>query len=327
MQTARVPVGVAAAVVAGALHGLHAAHEARGERGEPLGIVHRDVSPHNILVGTDGAPRVVDFGVAKASGRIQATRGDQLKGKLAYLAPEQLDRKAIDRRVDVWAASVVLWELLTGKRLFSRETEAESMRAILDSPIEPPGRLDEIVMKGLARDPAQRFETALDMAVALEESMDLPRAHDVGAWVEVAAGDALQARELQIGEIENRSSAAPVPHRKRRWPVAMIALALAAGAAGALLVFRPEAARTAGMANVFVPPLTFSVGSAPPALSSAAPPPPVASAKKHAPPPLVSKPPPTAASSAPPRPVLDCDPPFVVDPSGVKIPKRHCLSR
>ncbi len=85
-----VPLDVAVAIVAGMLHGLHAAHEATDEQGEPLGIVHRDVSPHNVLVGSDGLARLLDFGVAKAAGRIQTTREGQLKGKLAYMAPEQL---------------------------------------------------------------------------------------------------------------------------------------------------------------------------------------------------------------------------------------------
>ena len=103
----RMQPNVAATIIAGVLHGLHAAHEARGERNEPLGIVHRDVSPQNVLVGTDGAPRVLDFGVAKAAGRLQTTREGQLKGKLAYMAPEQFEGIAT-RASDVYSASVVL---------------------------------------------------------------------------------------------------------------------------------------------------------------------------------------------------------------------------
>ena len=97
----------------GALHGLHAAHEAKNERGEPLGIVHRDVSPQNVLVGVDGVARVLDFGVAKARGRMQTTREGQLKGKLAYMAPEQLRGQPATQQSDVYAAAVVLWEALT----------------------------------------------------------------------------------------------------------------------------------------------------------------------------------------------------------------------
>ncbi len=118
--------------MSGALHGLHAAHEARNERGEPLGIVHRDISPQNILVGTDGVPRVLDFGVAKAGGRIQTTREGQLKGKLAYMAPEQLSGQ-VTRQTDIYAAAVVLWEALAGKRLFSGENEAAILGKVLNA--------------------------------------------------------------------------------------------------------------------------------------------------------------------------------------------------
>ena len=104
-KSAVLPVRVVAAILAGALHGLHEAHEARGETGAPLGIVHRDVSPHNILIGTDGVARVLDFGVAKASQRIQTTQEGQLKGKLSYMAPEQIANQLVDRRTDVSAAA------------------------------------------------------------------------------------------------------------------------------------------------------------------------------------------------------------------------------
>jgi serine/threonine protein kinase len=111
----RVPEPMVASIVAGVLHGLHAAHEARGEGGELLGLVHRDVSPQNVLVGTDGVARVLDFGVAKAAGRIHTTRNGELKGKLAYMSPEQLCGE-VTRMTDVYAAGVVLWEALAGAR-------------------------------------------------------------------------------------------------------------------------------------------------------------------------------------------------------------------
>src|SRR4029077_8571100 len=111
-----VPLRVAATIAAGVLHGLPAAHEARDEKGAPLGIVHRDVSPQNVLVGVDGVPRVLDFGVAKAAGRTQTTREGQVKGKLAYMAPEQIMGRQVTRATDVFAASVVLWEALTAQR-------------------------------------------------------------------------------------------------------------------------------------------------------------------------------------------------------------------
>src|SRR5262249_20405529 len=108
-----VPPEIASAVVFGVLQGLHAAHEAVVEQGNPLELVHRDVSPHNVLVGVDGVARVLDFGVAKARGRSQTTREGQLKGKLAYMAPEQIGGR-VTRRTDVFAASIVLWEALAG---------------------------------------------------------------------------------------------------------------------------------------------------------------------------------------------------------------------
>src|SRR5450432_1251573 len=102
----RIPLRMVAGIMCGALHGLHAAHEAKNERGEPLHIVHRDISPQNVLVGTDGVARVLDFGVAKAAGRVQTTREGQLKGKLAYMAPEQISGN-VTRQTDVYAAAIV----------------------------------------------------------------------------------------------------------------------------------------------------------------------------------------------------------------------------
>ena len=117
------PLRILSATMAGVLHGLHAAHEAKDERGHPLGIVHRDVSPQNVLVGTDGVPRVLDFGVAKAAGRMQTTKEGQIKGKLSYMPPEQLRGAAVTRQTDIYAVGVMLWELVTGQRLFVGDNE------------------------------------------------------------------------------------------------------------------------------------------------------------------------------------------------------------
>ena len=175
---APVPVDVAAAVVAQALHGLHAAHEAHSDLGEPLGIVHRDVSPQNVIVGIDGNARVLDFGVAKALGRVQTTREGQLKGKLGYLSPEQILGHPVTRASDVFSASVVLWEALAGRRLFAADSEGGVLHRILEGKVEPPSRhapalapaLDAVVMRGLSVEPADRFDTALAMAEALEQA-------------------------------------------------------------------------------------------------------------------------------------------------------------
>ena len=136
--TGRVPQPVALAIVSGILHGLHAAHEATNDAGEPLHLVHRDVSPQNVLVAADGVARVLDFGVAKAAGRMVATREGTIKGKMAYMAPEQLRAEAIDRRADIYSASVVLWETLTTHRLFEAEGEVGVFGKVLAGASTPP---------------------------------------------------------------------------------------------------------------------------------------------------------------------------------------------
>src|SRR5215472_8545252 len=127
-----VPKRIALSIASGVLHGLQAAHETTDEAGAPLGIVHRDVSPHNVLLGSDGCARVADFGIAKASGRLrETTHHGTIKGKLSYMAPEQLHGE-VDARADVYGASVVLWECLQGRRLFEANSEPELMRQVLE---------------------------------------------------------------------------------------------------------------------------------------------------------------------------------------------------
>ena len=224
---------IVTSVLCGALHGLHAAHEATSDRGESLGIVHRDISPQNILVGVDGIARVLDFGVAKALGRVHTTRDGRLKGKLAYMAPEQLQGKAT-RRTDLFAASVVLWEALTGERLFTGDDEQEVVGQILSRAISPPSMflhgeastgitteqlrlLDDVTLRGLARAPGERFETAREMALALEQCFGIASQAEVGGWVQSTAGRTLDDRAQRVAEIESHSSIAgrspstPVP--------------------------------------------------------------------------------------------------------------------
>jgi serine/threonine-protein kinase len=204
------PVDVSCAIVAAALHGLHAAHEAKDERGEPLGIVHRDVSPQNILVGADGIARVLDFGIAKAEGRAQITREGQVRGKMAYVAPEQFLAGKADRKADIYAASVVLWEALAGQRLFLGETEAQTVGRVLnDTPAAPssmaPGitpELDRLVLRGLSRRPEERPETARDMANDLERVAPTSTSHRVAEWVESMLGPALAERASVVSRSE-----------------------------------------------------------------------------------------------------------------------------
>jgi len=209
----RLPPAIAVALVSGVLHGLHAAHEARGENGLPLEIVHRDVSPHNILVGEDGAARLIDFGIARAVGRSQSTRDGQLRGKLRYLAPEQLRGAAATRRTDVYAAAVVLWEALTGEHLFDGDSEGAIYGRVLEGVVRPPSALvapatilppslDGVVLRGLARDPMARYATALEMAEALEGALVPASAREVAAWLQRTAGPVLAQRARRVREIE-----------------------------------------------------------------------------------------------------------------------------
>ncbi len=205
-----VPPAVASAIMCDVLQGLHAAHEAKNEAGEALGIIHRDVSPHNVLVGADGITRIVDFGIAKARGRIHATREGQVKGKLAYMPPEQLRGQGIDRRCDIFATGVVLWEALTARRLFSADSEGETVTNVLERAVTPPSEivktippaLDAVVMRALARDPAKRFATARDMATAIEGALVVGSARAVGTWIQTVSGEVIAERAAVVAKLE-----------------------------------------------------------------------------------------------------------------------------
>ncbi|MFO0556394.1 MAG: protein kinase [Polyangiales bacterium] len=170
---APLPVPVACRIVADAARGLHAAHELKLSDGRFANVVHRDVSPQNIFVLYDGVTKVVDFGIARSVDRTaERTSTGMIKGKLAYMAPEQLRGIEPDRRVDVFALGVVLWECITGKRLFQRQVEAATMCAVLQDPIQPPSsvapgiakELDAIIEKALCRNPDERYQTAAELA-------------------------------------------------------------------------------------------------------------------------------------------------------------------
>jgi serine/threonine-protein kinase len=174
----KVPYGVTIRILLDVLAGLHAAHEMRDDHGAPLEIVHRDVSPQNILVGVDGVARVVDFGVARAASRLSTTRSGQLKGKLAYMAPEQARGGVVDRRADLFACGIVLWESLATKRLFKGDGEAETLNRVLYDPIaaptsvrpDVPMALEAVCMKALSRDVDQRYATAQEFGDELEKA-------------------------------------------------------------------------------------------------------------------------------------------------------------
>jgi len=170
---------IALRIVLDALAGLHAAHELCDAGGKPLDIVHRDISPHNILVGSDGRARLTDFGIAHASDRLQSTRTHEIKGKLAYLSPERVDRRRIcTRQSDVFSMAVVLWECLAGRRLFRGEEAVDTLQEVMHAPIprlrqigrEISPALDDVIARALSRDLAIRFATALEFASALVDA-------------------------------------------------------------------------------------------------------------------------------------------------------------
>lgn len=225
-KQSRMPIKVALSIIVGALYGLHAAHDARSESGKSLGIVHRDVSPQNILVDVDGVAKMIDFGVAKAADRLQHSREGAIKGKLPYMPPEQIESKPLDRRCDVYAASVVLWEMLTGKKLFQADSQSALLSEILDriskGNIEPPSAfassipkaIDEIVARGLSHNPDDRFPTARDMAIAIEKASVTATSREVAEWLDTVCGESLRKRAERILEIESNSSISaivPVP--------------------------------------------------------------------------------------------------------------------
>ncbi len=205
-----IPLTIASAIITQVLLGLHAAHEATTENGEPLEIVHRDVSPQNMLVGIDGTSHILDFGVAKAASRLHTTENGQIKGKLSYMAPEQLRGAELDRRVDVFAAGIVLWELLVGQRLFARGDPGATVTAVLAGDVKPPSQfrpevsaaLDALVLKALAPAVENRFASAREMAIALEACVPPASNLKVGAWVESVAGDSLKQRAQRLREAE-----------------------------------------------------------------------------------------------------------------------------
>lgn len=179
----RIPPSVIAGVLVPALYGLHAAHDATDDAGKPIGIVHRDFSPQNIMVSGEGHSKILDFGVARARTHLHVTMAGKFSGKLGYCSPEQVGGGEMDRRTDVFAAGIVLWEMLTGERLFYAPglADAETIGRIVTLPLRPPSslnphvprRLDRIVLRALERRPEDRFSTARELASELEAAIDL----------------------------------------------------------------------------------------------------------------------------------------------------------
>ena len=203
-----VPAQVAVTVVAAACDALDYAHALTSDDGRPLNIVHRDISPSNIFVTFQGVVKVLDFGIARAEGKIVKTAAGMIRGKIAYMAPEQARSGPLDGRADVWALGTVLHELLTGKRLFWRGNDVETFRALLKEPIPPPRQLnpeipkelDQICVKALQRNPNDRYKTAGEMSADLDQYLSarpyVPAQPLLQAYVKELMGEEAVAARL-----------------------------------------------------------------------------------------------------------------------------------
>jgi tRNA A-37 threonylcarbamoyl transferase component Bud32 len=204
---------VALRMVLDALAGLQAAHILHDEHGRHMGIVHRDVSPHNVLIGCDGRARLTDFGIAKAEDRVQVTRTHEVKGKLAYLAPERIDKRRIcTTQSDVFSMAVVLWECIAGRRLFRGDEAIETLQEVMSAPIPPlrkigvpvPQALDDAVVRALSRDLDTRFKSAAEFSAALMSAAGregIAKPAEVACLIETLFGERLRVRHAKIREI------------------------------------------------------------------------------------------------------------------------------
>ncbi|MFO0685093.1 MAG: protein kinase [Sandaracinus sp.] len=211
----RPPLPVMCAILAATARGLHAAHETVDPEGAPLHIVHRDVSPHNVLVGFDGRVKVTDFGVAAARGRRTQTVSGEIKGKLSYMAPEQITREqTTDRRADVWALGVIAWEAFAGRKLFTGSDDAQRMFAVLRHPIPDltelaptlPASLAQCVRDALARDVEARIPTAEAFALAMEPAS--ATRDEVAAWMRAHYAERERAIEQAFRDAAQREPTA-----------------------------------------------------------------------------------------------------------------------
>ncbi len=204
------PPEIACRVIADAAEGLHAAHELLGKNGEKLNLIHRDVTPHNLFVTYEGTTKVVDFGIAKFSSRMSSTRAGTLKGKLAYMSPEQVQGETIDRRTDIFALGVVLWELTTGRRLFRMDSDLDTLAKVQECNIPRPSTiirgypidLEKIVMKALSKNRGERFKTAREFSRMLQ-SLLMRRglfiaSDEVANYVQSIFKDRIEKREAHL---------------------------------------------------------------------------------------------------------------------------------
>lgn len=210
-RKAAISCDIAARVCADAAEGLHAAHELRGKNNQLLGLVHRDVTPHNLFITYEGYTKVVDFGIAKVADRLSETRAGTLKGKLAYMSPEQVrGQDDVDRTTDIFALGVVLWELTTGHRLFRMDTDLDTLEKVQACVVPPPStivngypiELESVVMKALAKKKPERYQTARELSRALQMFLQrravLVGPEEVSAFVREMFADRIKAREAHL---------------------------------------------------------------------------------------------------------------------------------
>ncbi|WP_426745223.1 protein kinase [Myxococcus faecalis] len=229
-----IPLGLKCRIIADAAAGLDAAHNARSPSGRKLALIHRDVSPQNVLVGYNGGVKLIDFGVAKASGKFSQTVVGTIKGKHAYMSPEQARGEPLDHRSDIFGLGTVFYELLTHQRLFKRDTEIATLKAVVGTKIVPPSEvmpdipkaLDAIVLKALARKREERFASAGEVQLALDEFLVQQKLHATPAHLAAFMQDTY-SEELE----EERLAAEPtVIHYDPRLAARQQAAAAAAAA-------------------------------------------------------------------------------------------------
>lgn len=363
-QGANMSPQVSVAIMCDVLHGLHAAHELADDDGAPLHVVHRDVSPQNIHVGVDGLARVLDFGIAKAATRRYVTQGSEVKGKLAYMSVEQLRGGEVDRRTDLYAAAVVLWECLTGRHLFDQSNEGALIQAVLAGAVEPPSMLadvelppalDRVVMRGLSTAASERFSTAQEMAAELAAALSPAPRTEVAALVRELAGAELESRAHRLRgrtpsthQLEDeqqalltvlmehatitstsRSVAPPLasssPRASRGVMIVLGAVGLALATGGAFFMGSRTARPT--RTDTTVSSAEVAELSSPPPLPPPPPPNPEPSATHESPTATgTPAPPPKKPVKRPPKvPKKNCNPPFVVDAHGDRHYKPECV--
>jgi len=321
-----VPPRIVVALISGVLQGLHAAHEAVDDSNRALALVHRDVSPQNVLVGLDGTARLLDFGVAKAENKTSSTREGQLKGKLLYMSPEQLEGEDVDRRTDIYATAIVLFEALTGKRMFSGKSEGAQIAKITRGEIVLPSSMDPalapfdaVLKKAAALAASDRHATAREFALALEKIVPPAPATEVAAWVERIAGPTLEERAKRVAEIESRIQPSK-RHRRRKWLGVFVVIALASivalGVAGIAIAIHDDAPKVTASAPV-IPPTPSAVVDPAPAQTTT---PTSASALSAPRGTVVMKPAATTTK-------IDCEQPYVVDSVGHMHFRKECLRK